>query len=69
MAGFVPGRDRYTLEAMDPDDAERRNTAETAERRAILDREELAELERTQAGAPPALPQKRTLIDRLLRRR
>jgi hypothetical protein len=69
MAGFVPGRDRYTLEAMDPQDAERNNAAETAERRAILDKEELAELERTQTGGEPAPTPKRTLLDRLLRRR
>ena len=69
MAGFVPGRDRYTLEAMDPQDAERDNAAETAERRAILDKEDLAELERTQTGRAPAPTPKRTLLDRLLRRR
>ena len=69
MAGFVPGRDRNTLEALDREDVERRNAAETAERRAILDKEELAELERAQAGGASEPPRKRTLLDRLLGRR
>ena len=69
MAGFVPGRDRYTLEAKNLEDAERTSTAEALERRAILDKEELIELERTQTGAARVLPRKRTLVDRLLRRR
>ena len=68
MAGFVPGRDRYTLDAMDPQDAERNNAGQTAERRAILNKDELAELERSQTGGEPAPRRKRTLLDRLLRR-
>jgi hypothetical protein len=67
MAGFVPGRDRVTLEAMAPEASRRMQAAETAERRAGLDKEELAELERAQAGAA-ASRRKRSLLNRLLRR-
>jgi hypothetical protein len=68
MAGFVPGRDRFTLEGVAPDEVERAEARERAERRAKLDEEELAELERAQTGAP-LRPRRRTLLDRLLRRR
>jgi hypothetical protein len=68
MAGFVPGRDRATIEAVTPEVTERAQAAESAERRAALDKEELAELERAQTGLT-ATRSKRTLIDRLLRRR
>jgi hypothetical protein len=67
MAGFVPGRDRATLEALTPEEAHRRDTVDEAERRAVLDKEDLAELERTQMGGP-APHRKRSLLDRLLRR-
>lgn len=67
MAGFVPGRDRGTLDAMAPEESHRRQAAETAERRAVLDKEELAELERAQTGVT-APRRKRSLLDRLLHR-
>jgi hypothetical protein len=67
MAGFVPGRDRVTLEAIAPEAAQKANAIESAERRAALDKEELAELERAQTGAR-APRRRRTLLDRLLRR-
>ena len=67
MAGFVPGRDRFTLDAMAPEASRRSQAAETAERRAVLDQEELAELDRAKTGAA-ALRRKRSLLDRPLRR-
>lgn len=67
MAGFVPGRDRITLDAMAPEAARQAQDAETADRRAALDNEELAELEREQVGGA-APKRKRSLLDRLLRR-
>jgi hypothetical protein len=67
MAGFVPGRDRVTLEALTPEETARRDAAEAAERRAALDKEELAELERAQTGG--MAHRKRSLLDWLLRRR
>ena len=68
MAGFVPGRDLHTLDAMNPEETQRRHDMESAEQRAKLDKEELAELERAQTGQP-APERKRSLVDRLLRRR
>ena len=67
MAGFVPGRDRVTLEALDPEETRHRDAVESAERQAALDKEELAELERETAGGT-APRRKRSLLDRLLRR-
>lgn len=67
MAGFVPGRDRVTMEAFTPEETLRKQTLESAERQAVLDKEELAELERAQLGAS-APPKQRSLLDRLLRR-
>ena len=67
MSGFVPGRDRVTIDTLTPEETQRREAAESAERRAALDKEDLAELERAQTGRP-ALERKRSLIDRLLRR-
>jgi hypothetical protein len=67
MAGFVPGRDRVTIEALAPEEMRRKRELEDAERRAGLDQAELAELERAQIGAP-APSRKRSLLDRLLRR-
>jgi len=67
MAGFVPGRDRVTMEAFAPEETLRKQSLESAERQTLLDKEELADLERTQIGAP-APHRKRTLLDRLLRR-
>jgi hypothetical protein len=67
MAGFVPGRDRVTLEAMAPEETQRTHAVESAEGRAVLDKEELAELERAQTGGT-APKRNRTLLDRLLRR-
>jgi hypothetical protein len=68
MAGFVPGRDRFTLEALHPDEARRLRALESDANQATLDQKELAELERAQTGsaAPPSRP---SLLDRLLRRR
>lgn len=68
MAGFVPGRDRVTLEALAPEETGRRHDAESAERQAVLDKEDLAELERPRMGGT-APRRKRSLLDRLLRRR
>jgi hypothetical protein len=68
MAGFVPGRDRVTLEALDPEETLRRQAVESAEHRAVLDKEELADLERGHIVGP-APRRKRTVLDRLLRRR
>jgi hypothetical protein len=68
MAGFVPGRDRFTIEALHPDEARRLRTLASEERQATLDKNELAELEREQTGG--AAPQsRRSLLDRLVRRR
>lgn len=67
MAGFVPGRDQATLEAMSPEETQRRDAAESAARRASLDKEELAALERARTGMV-APRRKRTFLDRLLRR-
>jgi hypothetical protein len=68
MAGFVPGRDRFTIEALHPDEARQLRTLESEERQATLDKNELAELERGQTGG--AAPQsRRSLLDRLVRRR
>lgn len=67
MAGFVPGRDRVTLDAMAPEESQRRQATETDERRAVLDKQDLAELERAQTGLT-APRRKRSLLDRLLRR-
>ncbi len=50
MAGFVPGRDRVTLDALAPEESRRIQAAETADRRAVLDKEDLAELERAHTG-------------------
>jgi hypothetical protein len=67
MAGFVPGRDRLTIEALHPDEARRHQALELEERQATLDKDELAELEREQSGS--AAPQRRrSLLDRLMRR-
>ncbi len=68
MAGFVSGRDRVTLEALAPEETHRRHAAESAERQAVLDREDLADLERPRAGGT-APRRKRSFLDRLLRRR
>ena len=68
MAGFVPGRDRVTLEALAPEETRRRHAAESTERQAVLDGEDLAELERARTGGT-APRRKRSLLDRLLRRR
>lgn len=67
MAGFVPGRDQVTLEALAPEETRRRHAAESAERQVVLDREELAELEGH--GRTSAARRKRSLLDRLFRRR
>jgi hypothetical protein len=67
MAGFVPGRDRVTLEALVPEETRRRHAVESADRQAVLDKEDLAELELAQAGGT-APRRKRSLLDRLLRR-
>ena len=67
MAGFVPGRDRLTIEALAPEEKRRKDAVESAERQAVHDREELAELELAQTGGT-ALRRKRSLLDRLLRR-
>ncbi|HYH91892.1 MAG TPA: hypothetical protein VD763_01945 [Candidatus Saccharimonadales bacterium] len=66
MAGFVPGRDRVTLEALSPEETRRRQAAEAAEHQAALDKEELVRLELARIGAAPPKP-KRSLLDRLLR--
>jgi len=65
MAGFVPGRDRFTIEALQPDEAQQAKTLESNERQARLDESELAELEREQTGSAPP-PPRRSLLDRLL---
>ena len=67
MAGFAPGRDRVALEALDPEETQHRQAVESAERQAALDKEELADLERKQAGGA-APRRKRSVLDRLLRR-
>jgi hypothetical protein len=67
MAGFVPGRDRVTLEALTPEETRRRDAVEDADRQAVLDKEDLAELERAQTGGT-APRRTRSLLDRLLRR-
>jgi hypothetical protein len=67
IAGFVPGRDRVTLDALAPEESRRNQAAETADRRAVLDKEDLAELERAQTGVT-APRRKRSLLDRLLQR-
>jgi hypothetical protein len=67
MAGFVPGRDRVTLEALTPEETARRDAADAADRRAALDKEELAELERAKSSA--MAHRKRSILDGLLRRR
>jgi len=67
MSGFVPGRDRVTIDTLTPEETGRREAAEKAERRTALDKEDLAELEGAQTGGP-APERKRSLIDRLLRR-
>jgi hypothetical protein len=53
---------------MAPEESHRRQAAETTDRRAVLDKEELAELERAQTGVT-APRRKRSLLDRLLHRR
>jgi hypothetical protein len=68
MAGFVPGRDRFTIEALHPDEARRLQTLESEERQSTLDKNELAQLEREQTGSA-APPRRRSLLDRLMRRR
>jgi hypothetical protein len=65
MAGFVPGRDRVTLEALEPEESRRRQELESAERRAVLDKADLAELERAQSGVS-VRRRRRSLLDRLL---
>jgi hypothetical protein len=67
MSGFVPGRDQVTLGALAPEDRRQAEFVEAAAHRAVLDKEELAELEHEQTGSA-APKRKRTLIDRLLRR-
>jgi len=67
MAGFVPGRDRVTIEALAPEETRRKHAVESAERQADLDKEDLAELELAQTGGS-APRRKRSLLDRLLRR-
>lgn len=66
MAGFVPGRDRITIEALTPEETRRKQAAETAERRAALDKQELVDLELARMGA--VTKRTRSLLDRLLRR-
>ena len=68
MAGFVPGRDRFTIEGLHPDETQRLHALEAEEHQATLDKDELADLERQQSGTP-APPRRRSLLDRLLRRR
>ena len=51
MAGFVPGRDHATLDALSPDQIRQRKAAESADQRAALDKENLANLERAQTGS------------------
>ena len=68
MAGFVPGRDHATLDALSPDQIRQRKAAESADQRAALDKEDLANLERAQTGVT-APHRKPTLLDRLFRRR
>ena len=67
MAGFVPGRDRVTLETLAPAETRVRDAAESADHQAVLDKEDLAELERAQTGAT-APRRRRSLLDRLLGR-
>jgi len=67
MAGFVPGRDRVTLDALSPEQTRLRQADESADQRAALDKEELANLERAQTGITAPL-RKRSLFDRLFRR-
>jgi hypothetical protein len=55
-----------TLEALSPDETARRDAAEAAERRAALDKQELAELERPRMVGRTL--RKRSILDRLLRR-
>ncbi len=68
MAGFVPGRDRLTLESLHPDEARRLRALDSQDHQATLDEKELAELERAQTGRA-ARPSRPSLLDRLLRRR
>ena len=68
MAGFVPGRDHATLDALSPDQIRQRKAAESADQRAALDKEDLANLERGQTGVA-APHRKPTLLDRVFRRR
>ena len=67
MSGFVPMRDRVTIDNADPDQVRRAQATDAAEQRAALDKAELADVERAQTGATTPR-RKRTLIDRLLRR-
>jgi len=67
MAGFVPGRDRFTVDAANPDAARQVDKLDSEERQAALDKNELVELEREQTGSAPP-PSRRSLLDRLLRR-
>ncbi len=48
MAGFVPGRDRVMIETLAPEETRRRHAVESADRQAVLDTEDLAELELAQ---------------------
>jgi hypothetical protein len=68
MAGFVPGRDRATLEALAPEETRKSHAAESAERQAVLDREDRAVLELARTGGTTPR-RKGSLLDRLLRRR
>ena len=68
MAGFVPGRDRLTIESLHPDEARMHRALESHDQQATLDQKELAELEQAQTGRA-ARPGRRGLLDRLLRRR
>lgn len=68
MAGFVPGRDRFTIDSLHPEEARRLRTLDSEEHQAALDKTELAELERQQTRSAE-LPRRRSLLDRLLRRR
>jgi hypothetical protein len=74
VAGFVPGRDRLTIEALHPDEAQRVRTLESEERQATLDKTELAELEGygdeaiEAEVATPTTSRRKSILARLLRR-
>jgi hypothetical protein len=68
MAGFVPGRDRVTQDALMPEEARRTHERDEAARQAELDRAELAELEHEADAQSAHAPEHKGLVDRLLGR-